>query len=79
MTVRTIDLQTGEETTRDLTSEELDALKPSIEQVKATRIAELKSLLLETDYVALSDYDRERPDLIAQRQSWRNELRTFEK
>ena len=78
MTVRIINLQTGEETTREMTQEELESLKPTPEQIKAKRIAELQQLLRDTDYVALSDYDKEKPDLISQRQKWREELRTLE-
>jgi hypothetical protein len=48
------------------------------EQKKALRIEELKQLLKDTDYVALSDYDKNKIDVIAQRQAWRNELRTLE-
>jgi hypothetical protein len=42
------------------------------------RIAELKRLLAETDYVALSDYDKEKPEVFAQRQAWRDEIRVLE-
>jgi hypothetical protein len=42
------------------------------------RIAELKRLLAETDYVALSDYDKEKPKVLAQRQVWRDEIRALE-
>jgi hypothetical protein len=42
------------------------------------RIAELKQLLAETDYAALTDYDRKKPNVIAQRQQWRNEIRSLE-
>jgi hypothetical protein len=45
---------------------------------RAARIAELKQLLAETDYVALSDYDKDKPDVIAQRQLWRDEIRELE-
>ena len=44
----------------------------------AERIAELKQLLAETDFVALSDYDKDKPDVLAQRQAWRVELRELE-
>jgi hypothetical protein len=43
-----------------------------------SRIAELKKLLSETDYVALPDYDKDKADIIAQRQLWREEIRTLE-
>jgi hypothetical protein len=44
----------------------------------AFRIAELKQLLASTDYVALADYDKSKPDVLAQRQAWREELRALE-
>ncbi len=42
------------------------------------RIAELKKLLADTDYVALADYDQDKPEIKAQRQSWREEIRALE-
>jgi len=45
---------------------------------KVARIAELKQLLAETDYVALADYDKDKSDVIAQRQAWRDEIRELE-
>ena len=45
---------------------------------KAARIAELKQLLADTDYVALSDYDKDKTDVIAQRQAWRTEIRELD-
>lgn len=45
---------------------------------KMSRIADLKRLLSESDHVALSDYDKEKADVIAQRQLWRNEIRSLE-
>jgi hypothetical protein len=49
-------------------------------QAKAAkeRIAELKQLLRDTDFVALSDYDKDKPDVLAQRQAWRSEIRELE-
>ena len=47
-------------------------------QQNAARIAELKQLLADTDYVALSDYDKDKPDVLAQRQAWRDEIRELE-
>ena len=43
------------------------------------RIAELKQLLAESDYVALVDYDQDKPEVKAQRQAWREEVRELEK
>jgi hypothetical protein len=50
---------------------------PAKAQAKANeaRIAELKQFLRDTDYVALSDYDKDKPDIIAERQAAREELR----
>ena len=42
------------------------------------RIAELKQLLRDTDHVALSDYDQDKPEVKAQRQAWRDEVRALE-
>ena len=39
------------------------------------RVAELKKLLAETDYVALADYDQSKSKVLAQRQEWRSEIR----
>jgi hypothetical protein len=51
---------------------------PSVVPTKVARIAELKQLLADTDYVALSDYDKSKPEVLAQRQAWREEIRTLE-
>ena len=48
------------------------------QQAKEQRIAELKQLLADTDFVALSDYDKDKPDVLAQRQAWREEIRELE-
>lgn len=42
------------------------------------RIAELKQLLLGTDYKVLPDYDKPNDDVKAQRQDWRDEIRELE-
>jgi hypothetical protein len=42
------------------------------------RIAELKKLLSESDFKVLPDYDKDVIAIKAQRQEWRNELRTLE-
>jgi hypothetical protein len=47
-------------------------------KINKDRIAELKQLLRDTDYVGLSDYDKEKTELVAQRKAWRDELRTLE-
>lgn len=66
---------TGEQTIRPYTAEEIAAVQA---QAKVARILELKRFLAETDYVALSDYDKSKPDVLAQRQAWREEIRTLE-
>lgn len=48
-------------------------------KANAARIAELQQFLRDTDYVALSDYDKHKPDVLAQRQTWRDELRALER
>lgn len=45
---------------------------------KQARIAELQQFLAETDYVALSDYDKDKPEVLSQRQAWRDEIRSLE-
>jgi hypothetical protein len=45
---------------------------------KEARILDLQQLLRDTDYVALSDYDKDKPDVLAQRQAWRDEIRALE-
>lgn len=42
------------------------------------RIAELKQMLKDTDYVALPDYDQIKPQIVASRQEWREEIRSLE-
>ena len=48
------------------------------EQLKEKRIKFLKQSLNETDYVALADYDKVKPELIAERALWRAEIRELE-
>lgn len=43
-----------------------------------TEIDELKGKLADTDYVALPDYDKDKTDVIAQRQQWRERIRQLE-
>ena len=52
----------------------VDPLKQAA-QAAAIRISELKQLLRDTDYVALADYDKDKTDILAQRATWRTELR----
>jgi len=47
-------------------------------QARDARIVELKQFLRDTDYVALPDYDQAKPEVLAQRQAWRDEIRGLE-
>jgi hypothetical protein len=47
-------------------------------QAKQNRIAELKKLLADTDYKAMVDYDKPNEQVLADRQSWRDEIRQLE-
>ena len=58
------------------TAEQLAAEKLNNERI--ARIAELKRKLTETDYVTLPDYDRDKPEVLADRQAWRDEIRSLE-
>jgi hypothetical protein len=49
----------------------------ALEPINA-RIAELKSLLTNSDYKVLPDYDKPDENIGAQRQAWREEIRTLE-
>jgi hypothetical protein len=53
---------------------------PAKAQAKANadRIAELKALLTNSDYKVLPDYDKDSEGIKAQRQAWREEIRTLE-
>ena len=55
-------------------------IDPAKVQAKANadRIAELKSLLTNSDYKVLPDYDKDSEAIKAQRQAWREEIRTLE-
>jgi hypothetical protein len=62
------------------TDEELTAQYASAQakEAAAKEIAELKGKLIATDYVALSDYDKSKPEVIAERQQWRARIRELE-
>ena len=62
------------------TDEELTAQYASAQakEAAAQEIAELKGKLLESDYVVLPDYDKDKPEIIAQRQQWRERIRELE-
>ena len=58
------------------TAEQLAAEK--LNQERIARVAELKRNLAETDYVTLPDYDKDKPEILADRQAWRKEIRELE-
>jgi hypothetical protein len=64
----------------DLTQLKTAEQKAAEAQAKAneTRIAELKALLTNSDYKVLPDYDKPDEGVKAQRQAWREEVRTLE-
>jgi hypothetical protein len=69
------DTEQTQPTEAEITAEvaRLTALEP----IKA-RIAELKALLTNSDYKVLPDYDKDSEAIKAQRQAWRDEIRTLE-
>jgi hypothetical protein len=70
-----LDAQQARPTDAEIEAEvaRLIALEPTL-----ARIAELQTLLRDTDYIALSDYDKDKPEVIAQRAAWRAEIRQLE-
>ena len=58
------------------TAEQLAAEKLNNERI--ARVAELKRKLTETDYITLPDYDKDKPEILADRQAWRDEIRQLE-
>jgi len=48
-----------------------------LKQEKDNRIAELKKLLADSDHKVMPDYDRPNEDIKAQRQAWREEIRSL--
>jgi hypothetical protein len=67
-------------TTAQGTDYDLAAIYAAEEAVqnKGKRIAELKRLLAESDFRVLPDYDKDSVLIKAQRQAWREEIRTLE-
>jgi hypothetical protein len=55
----------------------IDAVKVQA-NANTERIAELKALLTNSDYKVLPDYDKDSEAIKAQRQAWREEIRTLE-
>ena len=47
-------------------------------QASDTRIAELKKMLIETDFKVLPGYDQDITATLVDRQAWRDEIRTLE-
>jgi hypothetical protein len=47
-------------------------------KANAERIAELKRLLTDSDYKVLPDYDKDSDAIKADRQAWREEIRSLE-
>jgi hypothetical protein len=70
-----LDTEQTQPTDAEITAEvaRLTALEP----INA-RIAELKALLNDSDYKVLPDYDKPDENIVAQRQAWREEIRTLE-
>jgi hypothetical protein len=70
-----MDTEQTQPTDAEITAEvaRLTALEP----IKA-RIVELKALLTNSDYKVLPDYDKDSEAIKAQRQAWREEVRTLE-
>jgi len=67
-------------TTVQGTDYDLEAIYAVEEAVrnKSKRIAELKKLLIDSDYKVLPDYDKDSEAIKVQRQAWRDEIRTLE-
>lgn len=62
----------------EITEEEVAELTaPTEEQLKQERIYELQKLLKESDYKVLPDYDKPDEGIRAQRQAWRDEIRSL--
>ena len=55
----------------------IDPVKAAAKQREA-RIDELKKLVVDSDYKELPDYDKDSEAIKAQRQAWREEIRTLE-
>ena len=55
----------------------IDPVKAAAKQ-RETRIVELKQLLVDSDYKVLPDYDKNADAIKADRQAWREEIRTLE-
>lgn len=67
---------------RDMTEEEINAI--TLEIPKETQIANLKQKLADTDYISCKIADgaatrEEYAEMLAQRQSWREEINNLEK
>jgi len=64
----------------EVTTDDIEAANaPTPEQLKLIRLKELRSLLADSDYKVLPDYDKPDDGIRAQRQAWREEIRQLEK
>ena len=50
----------------------------ALNQERLERIAELKQMLRETDYIDLPSYDKDKPAVLADRAAWRTEVRQLQ-
>jgi hypothetical protein len=48
------------------------------QELAQQRIEYLQQKLRDTDYVALSDYDKDKPEILVDRQEWRDQIRELE-
>jgi hypothetical protein len=63
----------------EVTTDDIEAANaPTPEQLKLIRLKELRSLLADSDYKVLPDYDKPDDGIRAQRQAWREEIRQLE-
>jgi hypothetical protein len=62
----------------DETAVAAESEQQQVKQILNNRIAELRKQLSDTDYVALADYDQDKPEIKAQRQAWRDEIRQLQ-
>ena len=65
----------------EITEQEATAIAnppPTEQELAQQRIVELQQKLRDTDYVGLQDYDKDKPEILADRQAWRDEIRQLE-
>jgi hypothetical protein len=62
----------------EVTTDDIEAANAHTpEQLKLIRLKELRSLLADSDYKVLPDYDKPDDGIRAQRQAWREEIRVL--